>query len=315
MGPFHKMATKIRLFSPLRAEQFGTYAMKIDRRVTNGLAWAGAFLVVGVPTADMLSAQFLGGPAQPSVQVATIAAPVAPVPAPLSQRPAAPAAKPAPAEVAAVAPAARPVPAPAAKPAPVAAEIAVTAAPKPPAQPSKPAATPAAQTADVVDAYLQSGKKLPSYITDDSALTAPAQVAATPSARPTITTAPAVAPPVETDPIQVAAIPPKVAPTPMPLSMRPTPITVPVAAVAPGQDLIVLPPDVDAPRPPADVTAADLADWESGPLSEFLAERQQGNVDAYYESDGFFLDQGPNRQRPRRDRVVAPVDDFVWFVD
>ena len=30
--------------------------MSIDRRITNGLAWAGVFIVVGVPAADLLSA-------------------------------------------------------------------------------------------------------------------------------------------------------------------------------------------------------------------------------------------------------------------
>ena len=41
--------------------------MKFDRRVTNGLAWAGLFVVVGVPAADLLSAQFLGEPERVAV--------------------------------------------------------------------------------------------------------------------------------------------------------------------------------------------------------------------------------------------------------
>jgi hypothetical protein len=88
--------------------------MQINRRFTNGLAWAGAFLVVGVPTADLLSAQFMGDrSAAPAVQIA-VATPqaVAPVPAPQSQRPA-----PKPVEIAAVAPAPKPVTAAPAKPA------------------------------------------------------------------------------------------------------------------------------------------------------------------------------------------------------
>ena len=290
--------------------------MRIDRRVTNGLAWAGVFIVVGVPTADLLSAQFLGGPAEPQPQVAAVMAPVAPVPAPLSQRPEAPAAKPAATAVAAVTPAPKPVPV--AKPEPAATQVAAVTTPKPAAQPAKPSVTPAAQTADVVDAYLQSGKKLPSYISDEGAPAEPAQVAATPPARAPITTAPAASAPTTQpaaiDPVQVAAIPDKVAPVPMPLSMRPAPVTAPIATAVGPADPIVIPPTVNAPVPPANVTAADLADWESGPLSEFLAQRQGGgNVDAYYDSDGFFLDEGPKPRR--RDRVVAPVDDFVWFVD
>ena len=79
--------------------------MKIDRRVTNGLAWAGVLLVVGVPTADLLSAQFMGEPGAGARRHRSPSSErVAPVPAPLSQRPAAPVAKPD-VQVAAVAPA------------------------------------------------------------------------------------------------------------------------------------------------------------------------------------------------------------------
>lgn len=257
--------------------------MSIDRRITNGLAWAGAILVVGIPTADLLSAQFMGNPAAPvSAQVAVIE-PIAPIPAPLSQRPDAPAVEPA-TEVAAVA---TPV-----KPATLPAEV------------IKPAATPAAQTADAVDAFLQSGRKLPSYITGADAA-APTTVAVTPPARtPIVTTPPAT--PAAIDPVEVAAIAPqKVAPVPMPLSMRPRP----VVAVTPP--VVVIPPSVGLP--PANVTATDLADWESGPLSEFLARRQgNGYVDPGYDPNGFYLDEGPNRSRAR---VIAREVDSFFFAD
>ena len=273
----------------------------IDRRITNGLAWAGALLVVGIPTADLLSAQFMGAPAAPeSVQVAVIER-VAPVPAPVNQRPAAPVAKPA-TEVAAT-PVAKPV-----------TRVAAVAPAKPVAAPK-----PAAQTADAVDAFLKSGRELPSYISDGDTPAAPAQAATTAPARTPITTVPA-AEPAEIDPVEVASIPPqKVAPVPMPLSMRPQPV--PVALVRdPGA--IVIPPGLTPAepaaivRPPVDVTAAELEDWESGPLADFLAERQAGNayVDPRYDSDGFFLDQGPNR--PRRDRVISRDEGpFVFFAD
>ena len=249
--------------------------MSIDRRIINGLAWAGVFLVVGVPAADLLSAQFSGAPAP--AQVAVIE-PVAPVPAPLSQRPDAPIAKPA-------------------------VEVAVAASAQPVAPVAKPVAAPVAQTADVVDTYLQSGRPLPSYITGGD--TAPAEVAATPPARTPIVTTPAA----EVDPIEVAAIPPqKIAPVPMPLSMRPKPV---VAAAPP---VVVIPPSVGLP--PANVTAADLEDWETGPLSEFLAQRQQqaGNayVDPGYDPNGFYLDEGPNRSRAR---VIAREVDSFFFAD
>ena len=271
--------------------------MNIDRRITNGLAWAGVLLVVGVPTADLLSAQFMGNPAAPAPAQIAVVRPVAPIPAPLSQRPAAPVAKPA-EQVAAVAPA-KPVVAPATP---------VVAA-------TKPVVAPAAQTADAVDAFLQSGRQLPSYITDAPTTPAP-QVAATAPARPVITTPPA-AQPSAVDPIEVASIAPqKVAPTPMPLSMRPQPL--PVALV---RDPVVIPPGLTPAqppvvvRPPANITAADLQDWETGPLSDFLAQRQGGNAaNTEVDADGFFLDEGPNR--PRRDRIIArEAEPFFFFGD
>ena len=255
--------------------------MKLDRRITNGLAWAGVILVVGVPTADLLSAQFSGDATPARAQVAVVE-PVAPMPAPLSQRPAAPVAKPV-------------------------TEVAVAT----PAKPVAPAVTPPAsapQTAGVVNNFLQSGKALPSYITGASSTSVPAQVAATPPVRTPIVTTPApVAPGV--DPIQVAAIPPqKVAPMPMPLSMRPAPIRVPVATAMPSvPGDIVIPPGLVPVQPLDTVTAADLDDWETGPLSEYLAKKQgrgsSANVTSDYDPDGFFLDEGPSPSR--RDRVIG----------
>ena len=99
------------------------------------------------------------------------------------------------------------------------------------------------------------------------------------------------------------------APVPMPLSMRPRPITQPLAGAQPA---VVIPPGVAAP--PVAITAADLEDWESGPLSEFLARRQQQGagvaVTPDYDPDGFFLDQGPNRPR---NRVIAREVDAPFF--
>ena len=267
--------------------------MKIDRRITNGLAWAGVILVVGVPAADLLSAQF-SGDARPA-QVAVIS-PVAPMPAPLSQRPEAPIAKPAPA-------------------------VAVAAPAKPVAPAVAKPAAPAQQAASVVDNFLQGGKALPSYITGGGTVAAPAQVAAPAAqvavakpARTPIVTTPAAAP--DVDPVQVASIPPqKIAPTPMPLAMRPTPIEVPMAVAAPGD--IIIPPGL-TPPPPATVTAADLDDWETGPLAEFLARKQgQGSsatVTSDYDPNGFFLDQGPEPMRG--DRVIGWEEQgFSFFAD
>ena len=263
--------------------------MKIDRRITNGLAWAGVVLVVGVPTADLLSAQFLG-PSTPAPARVAVVSEIAPSPAPLSQRPAASTAKSA--EAVALVTPARPV-------APV---LTASTAPVP-------------QAAGVVDNFLQSGKLMPSYITGGGASAAPAQVATKPPVRTPIVTPPAATAP-GVDPMQVASIPVRtVAPVPMPLSMRPAPILVPVAVTDPSA--IVLPPGLGVPAT-ATVTGADLEDWETGPLSEFLARKQgQGSsatVTSDYDPNGFFLDQGPNRVR--RDRVIGREEQgFTFFAD
>lgn len=268
--------------------------MKMDRRLTNGLAWAGALLVIGIPAADYITGAFAGSSA-PNIAVVD-AEPV---------------------EAAA--------PAPATAPAPVATAEAATPAPA-----AKPQAV--ASAGNAVDGFLQSGKPLPSYITggDTPAVVAPAKPAATPVAQPpaqavttpapaATTPAPIAATPAPAE--QVAALPPaRVAPTPMPLSMRPQPVTVPLAS---NQPLIIdqptTAPIVPVQQPPSDfVTAEDLEDWESGPLSEFLARRGQQSSATYqvqqnapaYENNGFWLDEGPRGNRPVQG--YSPDDD-VYF--
>lgn len=252
--------------------------MQIDRRVTNGLAWAGALLVVGIPVADLLSAQFLGG--RQTAQVAVIE-PIAPVPAPASQRPAEP----------------------------------VKVAEAAPVKPAAPAPATAPNPADPLNSYLQSGKKLPSYITGGTAETAPAATPAPVVPAPATATAepvrppiatPAAPAPVATDPVQVASLPSdKIAPVPMPLSMRPKPVAA-YAPVAPSQQVVV------RPTPPVAVTADDLQDWETGPLSEFLARRQQAEVPSDYRPGGFYLDEEAPAPEAY-DRYVGPIDPPVFF--
>ena len=275
--------------------------MQIDRRVTNGLAWAGALIVVAIPTADLVTGQLMGGGERPA-QVAMVDAPVAvpaskvaPMPAPLSQRPAAP-------QVAAATPAKvdKPATPVVAKPSPT---TQVAAAPA--------AQAPATNGNDAVSNYLKSGRALPSYITDSAAASKPAVTTQpAPSSMPAqvaTTPAPTQAPVVTEDPVVVGAIEPQhIAPTPMPLSMRPRP----VATATPTQT-VVRPSVV----PPAELTADDLSDWESGPLSEFLAKRQgraaqAKPVPADYDSDGFFLDEGPNRNG---DRLIGPAAPFGFW--
>lgn len=249
--------------------------MPIDRRITNGLAWAGALVVVAIPAADAALRQFEPRSAsQVAVIEEQVETPALPTPA--SQRPTEGAV---PEE-------------------PVVSEPVVEAAAVPVAKPAtKPVATPApdpvttasasAPSGDAVDDFLKSGRPLPSYITGGGA-TAPTQAAIAPvtTTRPAPTAvAPVSAPPAE----QVAAVPrTKIVTFPTPASERPA--SVPRSAVVAAQ-----PPLVIETQPPV-VTAADLEDWESGPLSEFLA-RRQGSTDqppADYDPDGFFLDEGPN---------------------
>lgn len=256
--------------------------MKMNRRLTNGLAWAGALLVIGIPAADYVSGAF-GGTGTASVAVVD-AQPVA-------------------AETAVVAPAvgAKPVVAEAPKPAPAAA--------------SKPQAV--AASSDPISAFQQSGKPLPSYITggDSPAAVTPAKPV-TPPAQTSTTPASATPTPIPAPVEQVAALPAKVAPTPMPLSMRPRPVSVPLAS---NQPPLIIDQQTAAPvapvqAPPADfVTAEDLEEWESGPLNEFLARRGQQSSATYrvqqnaparaYDSDGFWLDEGPRSPRYSDDDV------------
>ena len=104
--------------------------MTLDRRITGGLAWAGLLVVVGVPSADALTSYLSNRDASVLPAVVAPASQAAPV-----------AAKP----VAEVQPATT-------KPA----VVQQVAAAKPQAAP----------TADPVDRFVASGKKLPSYISD-----------------------------------------------------------------------------------------------------------------------------------------------------
>ncbi|MCS6759570.1 MAG: hypothetical protein MO852_11890, partial [Candidatus Devosia euplotis] len=154
--------------------------MKIDRCITNGLAWAGVVLVIGVPVADAVSAQLMGD-RLPAAQIATIA-PTEITPPPTGV--------------------VRIVLAPATRPA-----AAATATAE--AKPAAPAVVAtAAKIGDVVDGYLKSGKALPSYITDaGSAPQTPV------GSRPD--SAAAVTVPVVVNPIEVVALGSgKVAPVP-----------------------------------------------------------------------------------------------------
>ena len=96
----------------------------------------------------------------------------------------------------------------------------------------------------------------------------------------------------------------------MPLSMRPRPSAVAVANQQSGfavNEPVFVPPSVEPVRP-AEITAEDLEDWETGPLADFLARRegrQQAVVRPEFEEDAeVYFERDPEFQR--RDRLVGP---------
>ena len=237
--------------------------MNISRRVTGALAWAGLVIVIAVPSAEFVSSKVLslipgGAKAAPSTAAVK----------PATAKP-----MPKPAAVAVVAPVAA-KPAPAAAPAPVVATAAPQAAPKPqtPApQPAKIAETtsaPSASDGNAVGDYLATNKTLPSYIST------------TPAAKPTASAAPATA---ATAPAtqQASAAPQTPAAQRLAASLAtadanadPAPQQTPEATAsvtAPTAPPHPLPVASRPKRQPNQVvTEADLKDWTSGTLEDYL---------------------------------------------
>ncbi|MHA6297629.1 hypothetical protein [Devosia sp. CAU 1758] len=255
--------------------------MPIDRRITNGLAWAGALIVVAVPAADVALRQFEPQTDPKIALVETQPEPEAPIlPTPLSQRPPN-VAKPVTAPIKPVEPVAT-----AAVP-----EDAIEADPVVTANTGRQAAGD-----DVVSSYLQAGRPLPSYISG----VAGAAVTPEPAVEPDV-----AAPEDEGDVESVATVSrAQQVSFPTPVSQRPASVQRPQVAAQP-------PLVIDTPAPIT--TDADLADWESGPLSDFLARRQggSGQVTPDYDPDGFFLDQGPN-SRNRAQRFPRAYEDEYY---
>jgi len=262
--------------------------MRLNSKVTGGLAWAGLVLVLAVPSADMLT--------KPSAKTVTVSSGTDAT------------------QTASIAPAVRPV-VPAVKPVvkPVAAAV------------GKPAGT------DVVEEYVSTGKKLPSYISDAPQTTAQAPAASKPLVVPT---APATAQvgPDGTFAADDRTVVASVAPVPYPASMRPRPATTATVTADERSPLIV---DEEAvaqreatlravgpvleDEPPV-VGDEQLEEWDSGSLADYLerkgliSEAEQAQpVDSDYDPDGFFLDEGPNRSNVRVVRRLRPGEDFVLF--
>jgi hypothetical protein len=275
--------------------------MKLNSKVTGGLAWAGLVLVLAVPSADMLT--------KPSAKSVTVTSDMDAI------------------ETASVAPAVKPV--------------------VPAVKPVTPATRQAAATGDVVEDYVSSGKKLPSYISDAPAAAAqePVKVkpvlaptttaASTPAVKPTTTVA--STPAVKVDgtfaddyDANVAAIAPK----PYPVSMRPKPTTA-TAALPSGdeapliideneldqREAAILPPEpIGSATSPQIVTEDQLEEWDSGSLADYLerkgligdAEQATERLENQFDEDGFFLSDGPNRSTVQRRRANDEVDFFLF---
>jgi hypothetical protein len=295
--------------------------MKLNSKLTGGLAWAGLIVVLAVPSADMLMGRSGDASAEPKTSDAVrTVTPVA-----------------------------------------VKAPVTGTVAPV-----KVPTIETAAKGADPVDTFVQSGKKMPSYISDAPAATAtvkPVQQVTQPAGPGVPSQTAATKPPITTGsvkPVEVANVREMhsdlVAPIPYPASKRPrvplnsttelTASTTPAKTVAPvksttpavastEQPLIVdettvqrrdeavarvLDEDVQVTRvQPRRVESDQLEQWDSGSLAEYLERKglisgqaQASNSD--FDEDGFFLDEGPNtdRSNARVVRRIRPANDFFF---
>lgn len=268
--------------------------MQFNRRNTvNGLAWAGAALIVAIPAADLIARQLSPADA-PQLAVVQQAPAVATADRPATAAPA---------------------------------QQVSQNQPAPIADPVTTAAT--AGNGDAVDTFLESGRELPSYISGGNAPSTPAPPAPaqpTPAAVAPAPGTPSPAPITAPAP-EAPAVPqtnrPAIA-TPQIVTGFPTPVSErPRIATAPPPAPIVQPVNppliIDRPAPAVSsggpvVTAQDLEDWETGPLSDFLANRsgQGGNrAPQDYEPGGFWLDGGPQTGNPRR--VPPAYDDGYYY--
>lgn len=291
--------------------------MKLNSKLTGGLAWAGLVVVLAVPSADMLMGRGDAATTTPAGKDAIRT--VTPVT----------------------------VKAPATATAPVKVPVIETAA----------------KSADPVDTFVQSGKKMPSYISDAPASTAPAKPASVPQLvapgvpSQTASSKPPVATTGSIKPVEIANVavremhPDLVAPIPYPASKRPrvpltaspstttvktpvvtatTPKATPTEKPLIVDDTIVQRRDDAVARvldedvqvtgvQPRRVEGDQLEQWDSGSLADYLERKglmsSSAQADnAEIDGDGFFLDEGPNNSRSgvRVVRRVRPNNEFFF---
>lgn len=275
--------------------------MRLNSKVTWGLAWTGLALILAVPSADFLTGHY-GADARKAAVLTSDTEPVKPEAAAATT-----------AKTATAAPAA-PVLAPAktTKVRTIKTDKGVTIVPAGSAVPES-----AASDTDPVDKYLSTGKPLPDYISDDDA-PADATEIATASPAPVLT-------------------PPRM---PLPATARPKPLPKPAPAAAP-EPVVIVDEDTltgsvavpTGPVPPAPIIDDGLDD-ESESLREYLERRgildnggggrSTATVterDSNYDPDGFFLSEGPNNDRTtrptrrQRNQLIVEEDDggFTLF--
>ncbi len=191
---------------------------------------------------------------------------------------------------------------------------------------------------DPVEAFVKSGKKLPSYISGadapETAAVKPGTITVNPDG--TISRPPVVPAASPAGSESVATTQPQlVAPVPLPASARPR-ASKPLATPLPS----ALPPTADAPliieedqsvalrgaveplldpEPQPIIRGDELEEWDTGSLAEYLARkglmenasRASVRTDSDYDPDGFFLDEGPNADR--RSRVIIIDRDRGYY--
>ena len=264
--------------------------MKLNSKVTGGLAWAGLVLVLAVPSADILT--------KPSANSATITSDMDAM------------------RTASVTPAVKPV----------------LPATRTPAGTDAAAASTAGS--DVVDDYISTGKKLPSYISAAPATAAQRPAMTKPLVAPTTTASTLVVKSDGTFAGDARTDVALVAPTPYPASMRPRPAT--ATAVLPASDEVPLIIDEQAlarrqaalqparpfvqPDAQPIVTGDELEEWDSGSLADYLerkgllsdSEQAAERLETQFDEDGFFLSDGPNSSSAKRRRAYNNVDFFLF---
>jgi len=245
--------------------------MKLDGKVKGGLAWAGLVVILAVPAADIL----LGKPGETAATAVTSDAQAGKT------------------------------------------QLKVPAAKVPAAATTDPIQTSSVEEGEAVGKFLKAGKKLPSYISDADEVESTKPAAA---AKPPVTTK---APAAVKSPTDVASIPSQ-PPVPLPRSARPKATEVASLPSATGEKPLILDEkkvqqnQAGVERFPLSdenrdvVTSDQLEEWDSGSLADYLERKglmSGSQASENYDSDGFYLDEGPNEPR----RLVRRLPDFVLF--